>query len=217
MNTINSSLGIFGISITNDWNLSDKNTAQIPNDKNKSNVANLDELLKSYKDYYDELTKEIPIAKGSIQDQILKGELSQEDFKEIEDFKAKNKASVYWIDEDLQKEYIKIYHTSMSIEEFKQKWLELQAKHDARFGEIAEQSKKDIQQEMQIAQEQYNTQKEQETKTFKPIQAESKSETYKDEVKTNFWENFLKVQQENGMDILEILEMLNKQGLDIRA
>ncbi|MGH2267257.1 MULTISPECIES: hypothetical protein [Campylobacter] len=33
MNTINSSLGIFGISITNDWSLSDKNTAQTPNDK----------------------------------------------------------------------------------------------------------------------------------------------------------------------------------------
>lgn len=82
----------------------------------------------------------------------------------------------------------------MSIEEFKQKWLELQAKHEARFGEIAEKSRKDIQQEMQTVQEQYNNQKEQETKTFKPIQVESKSETYKDEVKTNFWENFLKVQ-----------------------
>ncbi|EAI1368688.1 hypothetical protein ETN82_09225, partial [Campylobacter jejuni] len=169
MNTINSSLGIFGISITNDWNLSDKNTTQIPNDKNKSNVANLNELLKSYKDYYNELKKEIPIAKGSIQDRILKGELSQKDFKEIEDFKANNKASVHWMDEDLQKEYVKIYHTSMSLEEFKQKWLDLQAKHEARFGEIAEQSKKDIQQEMQTAQEQYKKQKEQKTKTFKPI------------------------------------------------
>ncbi|MFY4725536.1 hypothetical protein [Campylobacter jejuni] len=200
MNTINSSLSIFGISTTNNWNLSDKNTAQIPNDKNKSNVANLDEL-----------TKEIPIAKGSIQDQILKGELSQEDFK------AKNKASVHWLDEDLQKEYVKIYHTSMSVEEFKQKWLDLQAKHEARFGEIAEKNRKNIEQEMQTAQEQYNNQKEQETKTFKPIQAESKSETYKDEVKTNFWQQFLKVQQENGMDVLEILEILNKQGIDIKA
>lgn len=163
MNTINSSLSIFGISTTNNWNFGDKNTAQIPNDKNKSNVANLDELLKSYKDYYDELTKEIPIAKGSIQDQILKGELSQEDFK------AQNKASVHWLDEDLQKEYVKIYHTSMSVEEFKQKWLDLQAKHEARFGEIAEKSRKDIEQEMQAAQEQYHNQKEQETKTFKPI------------------------------------------------
>ncbi|ECL9466575.1 hypothetical protein C3H34_08330 [Campylobacter jejuni] len=210
MNTINSSLSIFGISTTNNWNFGDKNTAQIPNDKNKSNVANLDELLKSYKDYYDELTKEIPIAKGSIQDQILKGELSQEDFK------AQNKASVHWLDEDLQKEYVKIYHTSMSVEEFKQKWLDLQAKHEARFGEIAEKSRKDIEQEMQAAQEQYNNQKE-DKETFKPIQAESKSETYKDEVKTNFWQQFLKVQQENGMDVLEILEILNKQGIDIKA
>ncbi|EIB51511.1 hypothetical protein cje16_06544, partial [Campylobacter jejuni subsp. jejuni 1997-1] len=45
----------------------------------------------------------------------------------------------------------------------------------------------------------------------------SKSETYKDEVKTNFWQQFLKVQQENGMDVLEILEILNKQGIDIKA
>ncbi|EAK2073572.1 hypothetical protein BZ263_08525 [Campylobacter jejuni] len=217
MNTINSSLGIFGISITNDWNLSDKNTTQIPNDKNKSNVANLNELLKSYEDYYNELKKEIPIAKGSIQDRILKGELSQKDFKEIEDFKANNKASVYWMDKDLQKEYVKIYHTSMSVEEFKQKWLDLQAKHEARFGEIAEQSKKDIQQEMQTAQEQYKKQKEQKTKTFKPIQAKSKSQTYKDEIKANFWQQFLKVQQENGMDVLEILKMLNKQSLNIKA
>ncbi|MBZ7938316.1 hypothetical protein H2277_00700 [Campylobacter sp. W0014] len=37
------------------------------------------------------------------------------------------------MDEDLQKEYVKIYHTSMSVEEFKQKWLDLQAKHEARF------------------------------------------------------------------------------------
>ena len=64
MNTINSSLGIFGISLTNDYNLSDKNVIQASNDKNKSNVANLDELLKSYRDYYNELTKEIPILKA---------------------------------------------------------------------------------------------------------------------------------------------------------
>lgn len=41
----------------------------------------------------------------------------------------------------------------MSIEEFKQKWLDLQAKHEARFGEVVEQSRKDIQQEIQTVQE----------------------------------------------------------------
>lgn len=40
MNTINSSLGIFGISTTNNWNFGDKNTAQTPNDKNKLNITN---------------------------------------------------------------------------------------------------------------------------------------------------------------------------------
>ncbi|MBZ7959674.1 hypothetical protein [Campylobacter molothri] len=97
----------------------------------------------------------------------------------------------------------------MSVEEFKQKWLDLQAKHEARFGEIAEQSRKDIQQEMQTAQEQ-------EIKTFKPIRAESKSQTYKDEVKANFWEQFLKIQKENGIDILELMEKLNEKGIDKR-
>ncbi|WP_216681352.1 hypothetical protein [Campylobacter novaezeelandiae] len=60
---------------------------------------------------------------------------------------------MHWLDEDLQKGYVKIYHTSMSIEEFKQKWLDLQAKHEARFGEVVEQSRKDIQQEIQTVQE----------------------------------------------------------------
>ncbi|TEY04053.1 hypothetical protein [Campylobacter sp. US33a] len=76
-----SNLVIFGITTNNNYKFINKNTAQTPDDKSKSNVANLDELLKSYKEYYDELTKEIPITKGSIQDQILKGELSGEDFK----------------------------------------------------------------------------------------------------------------------------------------
>ncbi|TKX30438.1 hypothetical protein, partial [Campylobacter estrildidarum] len=194
MNTIGSKLNIFGISIvSNNRELNDKNIAQ-----SKNNVANLNQLLKSYEDYYDELAKGIPILKGSIQDQILKGKFSQEDFKEIEDFKDKNRASEYWLDEDLQKEYVKIYHTSMSVEEFKQKWLDLQAKHEARSGEIAEQSRKDIQQEMQAIQKQYNQQKDQEVINFKPIQAESKNkETYKDD---NIRNELIKKLLENKFD-----------------
>ncbi|MGH2305027.1 hypothetical protein [Campylobacter taeniopygiae] len=109
------------------------------------------------------------------------------------------------MDEDLQKEYVKIYHTSMSVKEFKQKWLDLQAKHEARFGEIAEQSRKDIQQEMQTAQEQ-------EIKTFKPIQAESKNkETYKDD---NIRNELIKKLLENKFDLAKELEILFNVKID---
>ncbi|EAJ3733758.1 hypothetical protein DCU87_06985, partial [Campylobacter upsaliensis] len=172
---INNSLNIFGISIVGDKILSNENSLQ-NSQQNNHNVANLDKLLKSYKDYYDELTKAIPILEGSIQDKILKGEMSQEEIWAIDDFKEKNKASMHWLDEDLQREYISIYHTSMDIEEFKQRWLELQSKHDSRLSEIAEQSQRDIEKEMQMLQTK-------ETKNPRtPIQSESQNkETYKDD------------------------------------
>ena len=48
---------------------------------------------------------------------------------------------------------------------------------------------------------------------FKPIQATSKSQTYvyKD-IKREFFENFLKAEQEKGMDIMEILRKVGKIG-----
>ena len=53
---------------------------------------------------------------------------------------------------------------------------------------------------------------------FKPIQATSKSQTYvyKD-IKREFFENFLKAEQEKGTDIMELLRKLGKIGLDIKA
>ncbi|RAX57237.1 hypothetical protein CCZ01_06575, partial [Helicobacter monodelphidis] len=50
-------------------------------------------------------------------------------------------------------------------------------------------------------------------KPFKPIQGESdNTETYQDEFKKTFFERFLKVEQEKGNDITEILEQLSKIG-----
>ena len=48
---------------------------------------------------------------------------------------------------------------------------------------------------------------------FKPIQATSKSQTYvyKD-IKREFFEKFIKVEQEKGMDIMEILRKVGKIG-----
>ncbi|MFC2427410.1 MAG: hypothetical protein ACFNTA_00335 [Campylobacter sp.] len=53
---------------------------------------------------------------------------------------------------------------------------------------------------------------------FKPIQATSKSQTYvyKD-IKREFFENFLKAEQEKGTDIMELLRKLGKIGLDLKA
>ncbi|EGK8125584.1 hypothetical protein ACPX06_000531 [Campylobacter upsaliensis] len=196
---INNSLNIFGISIVGNKISSNENSLQ-NSQQNNHNVANLDKLLKSYKDYYDELTKAIPILEGSIQDKILKGEMSQEEIWAIDDFKEKNKASMHWLDEDLQREYISIYHTSMDIEEFKQRWLELQSKHDSRLSEIAEQSQRDIEKEMQMLQ----------TKEVKnprtPIQSESQNkETYKDDNTKN---ELLKKLLENKFGKSEELELL---------
>ncbi|EOA6027332.1 hypothetical protein ACIQIM_000296 [Campylobacter upsaliensis] len=196
---INNSLNIFGISIVGNKILSNENSLQ-NSQQNNHNVANLDKLLKSYKDYYDELTKAIPILEGSIQDKILKGEMSQEEIWAIDDFKQKNKASMHWLDEDLQREYISIYHTSMDIEEFKQRWLELQSKHDSRLSEIAEQSRKDIEKEMQLSQPS------QTKKPRTPIQSESQNkETYKDDNAKN---ELLKKLLENKFGKSEELELL---------
>nr|WP_314562902.1 hypothetical protein [uncultured Campylobacter sp.] len=53
---------------------------------------------------------------------------------------------------------------------------------------------------------------------FKPIQAVSKSQTYvyKD-IKREFFENFLKAEQEKGTDIMELLRKLGKIKLDLKA
>ncbi|EAI4324606.1 hypothetical protein ACX9UE_001316 [Campylobacter upsaliensis] len=194
---INNSLNIFGISIIGN-NINNENLSQ--KQINRSNVVNLNTLLKSYQTYYDKLTKAIPILEGSIQDQILKGKMSQEEIHFLNDFKEKNKASMQWLDEDLQREYISLYHTSMDIEEFKQKWLELQSKHNSRLSEIAEQSQRDIEKEMQMLQTK-------ETKNPRtPIQSESQNkETYKDDNAKN---ELLKKLLENKFGKSEELELL---------
>ncbi|MEB2787877.1 hypothetical protein [Campylobacter upsaliensis] len=194
---INNSLNIFGISIIGN-NINNENLSQ--KQINRSNVVNLNTLLKSYQTYYDKLTKAIPILEGSIQDQILKGKMSQEEIHFLNDFKEKNKASMHWLDEDLQREYISIYHTSMDIEEFKQRWLELQSKHDSRLSEIAEQSQRDIEKEMQMLQ----TKETKKPRT--PIQSESQNkETYKDDNAKN---ELLKKLLENKFGKSEELELL---------
>ena len=58
-----------------------------------------------------------------------------------------------------------------------------------------------------------------EATAFKPIQATSKIKTYEDkDIRREFFENFLKAEQEKGTDITEILSQLAKLGkFDIKA
>ena len=57
-----------------------------------------------------------------------------------------------------------------------------------------------------------------EATAFKPIQATSKSKTYEDkDIRREFFENFLKAEQEKGTDIMELLRKLGKMGLDLKA
>ena len=55
-------------------------------------------------------------------------------------------------------------------------------------------------------------------KKFKPIQAVSKSQTYvyKD-IKREFFEKFIKSEQEKGTDIMDLLRKLGKMGLDLKV
>ena len=133
----------------------------------------MNKSLEILKKMYDELTKDIPILKGSIQEQILNGELSKADIEALNEWKDENKAFMQWVNNDFEKEYIKIYHTSMSIEEFKERYLELQAKQEQYTKDFTEQA---------TIKETHKTQENNEEnlgKTFTPIQGESKNkETY---------------------------------------
>lgn len=73
----------------------------------------------------------------------------------------------------MMKLMLKFFHTSKSIDEFKEKYLELQKKYFVDFNNI-DSSQKKLQETS-----------EEDKKAFKPIQVESKSETYKDDNKMN--------------------------------
>ncbi len=110
---------------------------------------------------------------------------------------------------DFQKEFDELTSENLSLDEFKTKYLDFKQRHD-EFAREFEFSIGDKLMTMDTV--------EQNNKPFKPIQSESKNkETYKDEVKINFFKNFLEVQKENGEDILELLLKLSKNGVDIRV
>ena len=97
--------------------------------------------------------------------------------------------------------------TDLSFEEFKKLYAQDVEKTTKAHKEAVEK----INQEMREYNE--NLAKQNREKKFKPIQAVSKSKTYEDkDIRREFFENFLKVEQEKGMDIMEILRKVGKIG-----
>ena len=55
-------------------------------------------------------------------------------------------------------------------------------------------------------------------KKFKPIKATSKSQTYVyRDIKREFFEKFIKAEQEKGTDIMDLLRKIGKMGLDLKV
>ena len=103
-----------------------------------------------------------------------------------------------------------LQRTDISIEEFKKLYAEdIEKTTKAHKEAVAK-----INQEMR----EYLAKQRAEAK-FKPIQATSKIKTYEDkDIRREFFENFLKAEQEKGTDITEILNQLAKLGkFDVRV
>ncbi|MCD4856501.1 hypothetical protein [Campylobacter coli] len=142
--------------------------------KQREELGNdLIDLYKISKKFSDK----IELVEGSIEDKLRNNELPESEVKSLFKWMDKNAKHPRWMHIDgvsYDEAYVKIFHTSKSIDEFKEKYLELQKKYFVDFNNIDSSQK--------ILQENLEENKE---KPFKPIQAESKSETYKDDNKMN--------------------------------
>ncbi len=142
--------------------------------KQREELGNdLIDLYKISKKFSDK----IELVEGSIEDKLRNNELPESEVKNLFQWMDENSKHPRWMHIDgvsYDEAYVKIFHTSKSIDEFKEKYLELQKKYFVDFNNIDSSQK--------ILQENLEENKE---KPFKPIQAESKSETYKDDNKMN--------------------------------
>lgn len=194
-------------------------SATLPKEETENNIINANEAFKIFSELFEKLVGDIPILEGSIRDQILKGKMGESELKSLYQWMDENRASMVWLEMDGEnniRAMEEIYRTSKSVEEFKSAYLALQEKYDNYSKELANKNKEMLEEEMQEANEQYEA-KSEKKKPFKPIEGKSESETYKEEINLDFWEQFIKIQREKGVDILELLETLQKKGLDIKA
>ncbi len=109
--------------------------------------------------------------------------------------------------ENLGKEYNQLINADMSLEEFKTKYLDFKQRHDefVKSLEEAEKAKGIDYNNPTKSTNNKETSEEDKEKPFKPIQGESKSETYKDDNKMN---ELLKKLLENKFSTSDELEIL---------
>ncbi len=139
--------------------------------KQREELGNdLIDLYKISKKFSDK----IELVEGSIEDKLRNNELPESEVKNLFQWMDKNAKHPRWMHIDgvsYDEAYVKIFHTSKSIDEFKEKYLELQKKYFVDFNNI-DSSQKKLQENLEENKEE----------TFKPIQAESKNkEIYKDD------------------------------------
>ncbi|MCR2097992.1 hypothetical protein [Campylobacter upsaliensis] len=166
---------------------------ELPKKEDRERLAN------SFIDLYissKEFSDKIGLVEGSIEDKLRKNELSESEknslFKWIEENeKIPHQMSIDGVSYD--EAYIRIFHTSKSIDEFKSAFLELQKKYEMNFNQEIDQT----QQFSQTPQ----------TKNLRtPIQSESQNkETYKDDNAKN---ELLKKLLENKFGKSKELELL---------
>ena len=127
--------------------------------------------------------------------------------------------------QSLRNEYKDLVNSNISLDEFKEKYLDFKQRHDAFVALYKEAMNgaeisidKDNNGNLNIKiQKDLNDEK----KPFTPIQAESKSETFTyDDIAKNFFLTFLENERKKGTDVLELLQNLfkiDKNKVDLKA
>ena len=127
--------------------------------------------------------------------------------------------------QSLRDEYVSLVNSNISLDEFKEKYLDFKQRHDgfvALCKEAMNGAKinidKDSNGNLNIK---IQKNLDDEKKPFSPIQAESKNETYTyDDIAKNFFLSFLENERKKGNDVLELLQNLfrvDKSRVDLKA
>lgn len=85
------------------------------------------------------LSDKVELVEGSIEDKLRKNEFSESEVKSLFKWIDENIKSPHWMEVDgvsYDEAYIKLFHTSKNIDEFKTKYLELQQKYLVDFRDI---------------------------------------------------------------------------------
>lgn len=85
------------------------------------------------------LSDKVELVEGTIEDKLRKNEFSESEVKSLFKWIDENTKSPHWMEVDgvsYDEAYIKLFHTSKNIDEFKTKYLELQQKYLVDFRDI---------------------------------------------------------------------------------